>query len=113
MQLWFQCVIVRLLLVLGAPLIQRGQDSSVGITIGLQAGRPGLDSGQVKVFSFLHSLQTGLWGPHSLLFYGYWGHSSPIKRPGCEAEHSPPSSSEVKKVGAIRPLPHMSSWYSA
>jgi hypothetical protein len=27
--------------------------------------------------------------------------------------YSPPSSFEVKNVGAIPPLPHMSSWYSA
>jgi hypothetical protein len=33
-----------------------------------------------------------------------------VKRPGCEADHSPPSSAEVKNGGAIPPLPHMSSW---
>jgi hypothetical protein len=36
-----------------------------------------------------------------------------IKRPGGEADHSPPSSAEVKNSGAVLPLPHMSSWYSA
>jgi hypothetical protein len=35
--------------------------------------------------------------------------SSGIKRPGREADHSPPSSAEVKNDGAIPPLPHMSS----
>jgi hypothetical protein len=29
------------------------------------------------------------------------------------ADHSPPTSAEVKKGGAIPPLPHMSSWDSA
>jgi hypothetical protein len=33
-----------------------------------------------------------------------------IKWPGPEADHSPPSSVEVKNGGAIPPLPHMSSW---
>jgi hypothetical protein len=32
------------------------------------------------------------------------------KQPGCEADHSPPSSAEVKNGGAIPPFPHMSLW---
>jgi hypothetical protein len=32
--------------------------------------------------------------------------------PGGEADHSPPSSIEVKNGGAIPPLPNMSSWNS-
>jgi hypothetical protein len=35
--------------------------------------------------------------------------SQEIKRQGREADHSPPSSDEVRKRGAIPPLPHMSS----
>jgi hypothetical protein len=31
------------------------------------------------------------------------------KAGGCEADHSPPSSAEVKNDGVIPPLPHMSS----
>jgi hypothetical protein len=31
---------------------------------------------------------------------------------GSEADHPPPSSAEVKKGGAISPLPYISSWYS-
>jgi hypothetical protein len=33
-----------------------------------------------------------------------------LKRLGREADHSPPSSAEVKSGGAVRPLPHMSSY---
>jgi hypothetical protein len=33
-----------------------------------------------------------------------------VKRPGPEADHSPPSGSEVKNGGAMHPLPHTSSW---
>jgi hypothetical protein len=29
-----------------------------------------------------------------------------VKRPGREADHSPPSSAEVRNGGAIPPLPH-------
>jgi hypothetical protein len=36
-----------------------------------------------------------------------------VKRPGREADHSSPSSAEVKNGGAIPPLPPMSSWHSA
>jgi hypothetical protein len=36
-----------------------------------------------------------------------------VKWPGCEADHSPPSSAEDKNGGDIPPLPHMSSWHIA
>jgi hypothetical protein len=36
-----------------------------------------------------------------------------VTRSGWEADHSSPSSVEVKNGGAIPPLPHMPSWHSA
>jgi hypothetical protein len=36
-----------------------------------------------------------------------------VKRLGREADHSPPSSAEVKNGIAIPPLPHASSWHTA
>jgi hypothetical protein len=36
-----------------------------------------------------------------------------VKQPAREADHSPPSSAEVKNDGAIPPLPHTSSWRGA
>jgi hypothetical protein len=33
-----------------------------------------------------------------------------LKRPGREADRSPPYSDEIKNVGARPPLPNMSSW---
>jgi hypothetical protein len=36
-----------------------------------------------------------------------------VKRPGSEANHSPPSSTEVKNGGAAPPHPHTSSWPDA
>jgi hypothetical protein len=55
-----------------------------------------------------------LWGRPSLLSDGYRGLFPPgIKRPGREADHSPPSSAEVKKGKAIPPLPHTVSWHNA
>jgi hypothetical protein len=62
-------------------------------------------------FSFLLSIQTGC-GAHqtsctmgtgdTFFFLG-------LKQLGHEADHWPPSSSEVKNCGTIPPLPHMSS----
>jgi hypothetical protein len=55
-----------------------------------------------------------LRGPSSLLFNGYWGAVSPgVKRPGRGADHSSPSSAEVKNGVAMPPLPHTSSWLDA
>jgi hypothetical protein len=39
--------------------------------------------------------------------------SQVVKRPGRVADHSPPSSADVKNGGAITPLFHMSNWHSA
>jgi hypothetical protein len=36
-----------------------------------------------------------------------------VKRQGREADSSPPSNAEVKNVGAVPPLPRMSSWHVA
>jgi hypothetical protein len=35
-----------------------------------------------------------------------------VTQPGCEAEHSTPSSGEVKYGGAVRPLLYLFSWHS-
>jgi hypothetical protein len=40
-----------------------------------------------------------------------WVQRSPspgLKRPGCDADHSPPSIAKVKLAGTIHPLPHTS-----
>jgi hypothetical protein len=78
----------------------------------LQAGRPTGQSsnpGSVKIFIFSTSSKLVLgptqppiqWLPISLR----------VKRPGPGADHSPPTSAEVKNGGTI-PLPHMPSWHS-
>jgi hypothetical protein len=36
-----------------------------------------------------------------------------VKRPGCEADHSPPSSAEVRNTWSIHQLPHTPSWRTA
>jgi hypothetical protein len=65
------------------------------------------DSRPCKIFLFTASRPV-LSRTH-LLSNGYRG----VKRQGLEADHSPPSSAEIKKDGAIPLLPYMSSWHSA
>jgi hypothetical protein len=58
-------------------------------------------------FSLLHSVQTGS-GVHPASYpNGTVGFSPGVKRQGREADHSPPSSAEVKNGGAIPPLPYV------
>jgi hypothetical protein len=38
------------------------------------------------------------WGPSSLLSNGYRRLFPQVKRPGCEAHHSPPTSAEIKNT---------------
>jgi hypothetical protein len=75
------------------------RDGSIGIATGYVPD--GRDSG--------HSIQAGC-GPHPASYPMDTGASSPeVKRPGSDADHSSPSSAEVKNGGAIPPLLHTSS----
>jgi hypothetical protein len=55
------------------------------------------------------SLQTGSGATQPPIQWVPGAISSGVKRQGREADHSPPSSVEVKNGGAIAPLPHTSS----
>jgi hypothetical protein len=77
-----------------------GRDSAVGRATGY-----GLDDRGVwvrvpvesRIFSS-PSRPDRLWGPHNLLSYGYGALSAGVKRQGREADHSPPTSGEIKKM---------------
>jgi hypothetical protein len=71
-------------------------------------------AGTANDLFLLHNVQTG-WGSPSVLFNGYGGGavSTGIKRQRREADQSGPSTTEIKNIGAIPPLRHMSSWHSA
>jgi hypothetical protein len=84
-------------------------DSLVGIATGYGLDGLGSISGRVK-FTPLHSVQAD-YGAHPASYGMCTGYLSPwVKRPGREADHTPPSSAEVKNGGAVPPLPHLSSW---
>jgi hypothetical protein len=76
------------------------RDSAVGIATGY-----GLDDGGVgvrvpiglRIFTS-PSRPDRLWGPPNLLFKGYRELFPEVRRPGREADHSPPYSAEVKKT---------------
>jgi hypothetical protein len=57
-------------------------------------------------FSLRHRVQTGSGAHLSFSSLGTRGSFPGVKRPGRQAEHSPPSTAEVKNVcGVIPPLP--------
>jgi hypothetical protein len=61
-------------------------------------------------FDLFHSFQTRS-GAHPVSYPMGTGVLSPeVKQSGCEADHSPHSSTTVKNGGAIPSLPHTSSW---
>jgi hypothetical protein len=72
---------------------------------GLRDGRPGFDSRQRQDFSVLHSVQTGSRAHPAFYPMGIVDSFPGDKAAGREADHSPPSSAEVKNGGAIPPLP--------
>jgi hypothetical protein len=46
-----------------------------------------------------------LWGPLNLLYKGTGASFPGVKRPGREADHSPPTSAEVKKIWIYTSIP--------
>jgi hypothetical protein len=88
------------------PGLNGSRVSSVAITMGWTDG---VRNPAVARFFLFHNVQTGS-GAHPASFpLGTGGPLLGVNRPGREADHSPPSSAEVKNVGARPPLPHMSS----
>jgi hypothetical protein len=78
----------------------RSRDSAVGIATGYGLDDRGFGV-RVPVGSTIFSSARHpdrLWGPPSLLYNGYRGLSPGVKRPGLQADHSPPASAEVKKM---------------
>jgi hypothetical protein len=84
------------------------RDSSVGIATGYGLGDQGdgsFESRWSQEFSLLHIVQTGS-GVHPTSYkMGTGGSFSGIKRQGREADHSPPTSAEVKKMWMYTSIP--------
>jgi hypothetical protein len=74
---------------------------------------PPIDSRQCKIFLFSTASRPTLGPTHPPIQWVSGTLSPGVKRQRREADHSPASSAEVKKVAAIPSLPHMSSWRGA
>jgi hypothetical protein len=99
--------------IIWTQIIFRSQDSSVGIAMGYGLDSRGSIPGRCKIF-FFSTVSTLALGPTQPPIQWVPGVLSlGVKRLGREADHSPPSSAEVKNCGAVPPLPHISSWNSA
>jgi hypothetical protein len=79
---------------------------------GLRPGRPGFISWKWQGVSLLYNVQIACRTHPASFPMGTGGFSFPgVKRPGSEAEHSPPSFADVKNGQVILPLSSMSSWH--
>jgi hypothetical protein len=90
------------------PLIS--QRCSAGLQVGGSRVRVPAGAGN---FSLPHRVQTGSAAHPTSYPMGTRGSFPGGKAAGGEADHSPPSSVEVKKCGAITPLPNTPSWRGA
>ena len=71
-----------------------GRHSSVGIATRYGLEGPGIESRRGEIF---RTYPDRLWGPPSLLYNGYRVFPGGKRRPERDADHTPPSSAEVKK----------------
>jgi hypothetical protein len=86
-------------------MVSRSRSGNTNGATGWTADDLGLDSGQGQYFSALHVIQTGS-GAHPAYYpMGTGGDFPGLKRPGSEADRSPPSSTEIKNGAAISPSP--------
>jgi hypothetical protein len=92
--------------------IARSRYSSVCIATGYGLDGRGSIPGGGKSFLFSAASSLALGSTLHLIQWVPGAISPGLKRPGCEADHSPPSSA-VRNGGAITPLPYMSSWHGA
>jgi hypothetical protein len=83
-------------------------DSSAGIRVVCGVGGQGSITGRGKEIFLYTTASRPALGPTLLSIQWVLGIIFPgVKRPGREADHSPPFSAEVKNVGALLPLPHV------
>jgi hypothetical protein len=97
-----------------ASNISGRQDTAVGVATGYVLDDRGVGV-QVPAGSRIFSTSSRpVLGPTQPPIQWVLGPLYPgVMRPGRQADHSPPTSAEVKKCGSIHPLPPTPSWRSA
>jgi hypothetical protein len=84
----------------------RSRDSSASIVTRLRIGRPGFDSRQRGAFFlFANASRPALGFTRSPIKIVLGALSPGVKRPGREADHSPPSTAGVKNAWRYIPTP--------
>jgi hypothetical protein len=81
--------------------------------IGYGLDNRGLITERNKIFYFSTASKSALGLKISPSQWVSGSFSPGVKQPLREADHSPPSSAQLKNGGAILLLPHTSSWHSA
>jgi hypothetical protein len=93
-------------------VLDNGRRDSDWLRAGRQRSRSS-SPGRVKYLPFSTSSKLALGfnqPPVQMLARDF---SPGVKRPGHEADHSPPTSARSIKCGSIHPLPHTHSWRSS
>jgi hypothetical protein len=86
--------------------MQRERGSSVSIATRLRAGQPKIHGSiPEEIFLFYITFGLTLRSTQPLIEWGLGAVSLKVKWQKREADHSPPSRTEVKNGGAIPPLP--------
>jgi hypothetical protein len=94
--------------------LTRNQDSSFGIATGCGLDGQGSTPGRGTIFLFSTASSPALGTTtQPPIKWVLWSLYPDVKRMGCEADHSPQSSIEVRNGGAMPPLLQMSSWHNA
>ena len=87
-------------------LMCMSRDSIVGIATGVWTGRYGvLNPDRDESFFSSPEWPHWLWSPPSLLFNGNWGSFPGVKQLGCDFDHWPPSSTEIKNEWSYISVP--------
>jgi hypothetical protein len=92
------------------------RDSSVSIATRLRVERSSrvlLPTSGLGIFLFTTASRTSLGATQPLIQWVPGVLTLEVKRPGHEADHSPPSSAEVKECVELYLHPHTSSWRGA
>jgi hypothetical protein len=94
--------------------LPRRRDNVVGIVTGysLDDQEVGVRAPEGQEFFFWTSSRPALGSTQALIQRLPGTLSLGLKRSAREADHSPPTSANVKKCGSLDPLPHTPSWSS-